>query len=131
MDILIWIGIIAVVFWIIYKIRKFDKSLRSPPIIDLNNNYIDLTNNQLEDFEEHFEEIPKESYIDNNGYERDSYDDRLIHRKVAFKHIYSFPEYPERFRDYDIHHKDRNKLNNQPENLQILTRKEHKEVHGF
>ena len=117
MDIIIWLGIIAVVIWIIYKLRKFDKSPQP--------------NNQLEDSEEDFEEIPKESYIDNNGYERDRYDDRLIHRKVAFEHIYSFPEYPERFRDYVIHHKDGNKLNNQIENLQILTGEEHKEVHGF
>ena len=30
---------------------------------------------------------------------------------------------------YDVHHKDRNKLNNDPSNLQILTRSEHKKLH--
>lgn len=32
-------------------------------------------------------------------------------------------------KDYDVHHKDSNKLNNNPENLQILTRSEHMSLH--
>ena len=29
----------------------------------------------------------------------------------------------------EIHHKDRNPLNNKPTNLRVLTKKEHKELH--
>ena len=68
--------------------------------------------------------------IDGRGYERDGYG-KLIHRKVAYKYLYNYPEYPERFGSYDVHHRDRNKRNNSPENLKILTREEHKAEHGI
>ena len=32
--------------------------------------------------------------------------------------------------DYDVHHIDHNKANNEPENLQLLAREEHKALHG-
>ena len=65
------------------------------------------------------------------GYERDGYD-KLIHRKVAYRNIYSYPnKHNRRFREYDVHHKDRNKLNNSKDNLEILTRKEHKARHNL
>ena len=69
-------------------------------------------------------------YVDSRGYERDGYH-KLIHRKIAYKFLYSYPEYPLRFGSYDVHHRDRNKRNNSPDNLKILTRKEHKAEHGI
>lgn len=66
--------------------------------------------------------------IDKNGYERQ--DGKLVHRVVAFHSLYN-KFYPLRFREYQVHHKDGNKLNNRASNLQILTREEHKEVHGI
>lgn len=71
----------------------------------------------------------KERIVDERGYERDGYG-RLVHRNVAWKHLYSYPEYPDRFGSYDIHHKDGNKRNNTPDNLEILTRAQHKTKHG-
>ena len=69
-------------------------------------------------------------YIDCRGYIRDGYD-KLIHRKIAYKYLYNVYEFPLRFRDYVIHHKDRNKKNNHPNNLQILTQEEHNKIHGY
>lgn len=69
--------------------------------------------------------------VDSRGYERDGYG-TLIHRKVAYKYLYNYPNLHHlRFGEYDIHHIDRNKRNNSPENLKILTREEHKEEHGI
>jgi len=66
--------------------------------------------------------------LDHRGYYRNGYG-RLVHRDVAYRYLYSYPEYPLRFGEYDIHHKDRNKLNNDPDNLQIVTREEHVRIH--
>ena len=35
-----------------------------------------------------------------------------------------------RIDNLEIHHKDRNPLNNDPANLRVLTKKEHQELHG-
>ena len=72
-------------------------------------------------------------YIDSRGYERNGWGD-LIHRNIAYHYLYvegyKMGKYTLRFGEYDIHHKDRNKRNNHPDNLQILTREEHKKIHG-
>jgi hypothetical protein len=36
---------------------------------------------------------------------------------------------PHRLSNLDIHHKDRNPNNNAPQNLRVLTRKEHQALH--
>ena len=71
-----------------------------------------------------------ERHLDNNGYYRNGYG-RLVHRDVAFRYLYDYPNHHLRFREYDIHHKDRNKLNNNLDNLEVLTREEHKKKHGI
>ncbi len=76
----------------------------------------------------HFKKITT-IHIDSRGYERDGYD-KLIHRKVAYNQLFN-GSYAERFGSYDVHHIDKNKLNNHPSNLKILTRDEHKKEHGF
>ncbi|MCK4647688.1 HNH endonuclease [Candidatus Pacearchaeota archaeon] len=69
--------------------------------------------------------------IDARGYYRNGYG-RLVHRDVAYKSVYNYPnEHKMRFRYYDVHHIDENKTNNHPNNLQVLTRWEHKKKHGF
>ena len=71
--------------------------------------------------------------IDKRGYVRNGYG-RLVHRDIAYHYLYKEGYkngiYSQRFGSYDIHHIDRNKRNNHPSNLQILTREEHREVHG-
>lgn len=96
MEFLIWLGIIAIIVWLLWR---------------------------------HYKKITT-FHLDIRGYERDGYN-KLVHRKVAYKCLYSYPKYPLRFGDYDIHHKDKNKRNNNPNNLQILTRKQHKKKHGI
>ncbi len=80
-----------------------------------------------------------DTYIDERGYFRYINTNRLVHRDIAYKEIY-LPEwkrygkqceYPSRFREYEIHHKDRNKLNNNVDNLQILMHEEHSKEHGI
>ena len=68
--------------------------------------------------------------IDDRGYERDGYG-KLVHRKIAYNHLYNYKKHPLKFRRYDIHYIDGNKRNNSPSNLQILTRGEHKAIHRF
>jgi len=71
--------------------------------------------------------------IDEKGYIRgDIAKSDLISRQIAYKYIYqkNREEYPLPFSLYQVHHIDGNKLNNDPSNLQILTRPEHELLHS-
>lgn len=61
-----------------------------------------------------------------NGYYADTTDSReYLHRAVWEYHYGDIPE------GYEVHHKDEDKTNNSPSNLQILTSAEHGAAHGF
>lgn len=70
-------------------------------------------------------------YIDNKGYKRYKKDDRLVHRDIAFLKVYrkNKASYPRRFSEYDVHHMDGNKLNNNPQNLILKPRETHHLTH--
>ena len=74
--------------------------------------------------------LKRQTTIDKNGYKRNGYR-RLIHRDKAEKLIYNKGDFELEFWKYDVHHKDGNKLNNRRDNLEILTREEHKKKHGI
>lgn len=69
---------------------------------------------------------------DYKGYLRDFHSRRLVSREVAFEHVYrrNRRRYPLPFRCYLVHHKDGNKRNNNPDNLELFTRKEHDKLHS-
>ncbi len=91
-------------------------------------------------------------HVDDNGYLRWNEGNQLCHRDIAFNLVYKkicqycrktiereadnfcqscgAPINKERFGEYDVHHKDGNKFNNLPLNLQLLKRKEHEMAHG-
>ena len=75
----------------------------------------------------------KNYFLDENGYYRFNDSRRLVHRGVAYKEIYkkNRSNYPLRFGGYVIHHKDKNKLNNDISNLQIVTQEEHEALHNI
>lgn len=73
-----------------------------------------------------------EYMLDSNGYYRFSRSGRLVHRDVAYR-AHFLPNrstFPLSFKDYVVHHKDGNKLNNKPSNLEILTWGEHSNLHS-
>jgi len=75
-------------------------------------------------------------YIDDKGYLRFRDSKKLVHRWIAYNKIYKPNEnyykerYPEHsFAQLQVHHKNFKKRENQPVNLEILTRKEHQKIH--
>lgn len=71
------------------------------------------------------------TYVDTNGYLRYSDSDKLVHRHVALKKLYTKDKYPLKFGEYQVHHIDRNKLNNDSSNLIICTEDQHASFHGI
>lgn len=63
----------------------------------------------------------KEQYIDKNGYARFIDSDKLVHRYVAEKHVVG----RKLLQDEEVHHKNRNKLDNRAKNLQVTTHGRH------
>lgn len=75
------------------------------------------------------------SYIlDKHGYKRGllKHSD-LIHRQITFQQIYlpNRNKYPLPFSKYQVHHKDRNKTNNNPSNLKLVTEEKHQYYHAW
>ncbi|MAF50983.1 MAG: hypothetical protein CMH64_02725 [Nanoarchaeota archaeon] len=73
------------------------------------------------------------TYVDEYGYLRYVESDLLIHRAVARTHIWApnSEKYTLPFEDYEVHHKDENKMNNEIWNLEVLTEEEHMRRHGY
>lgn len=73
----------------------------------------------------------RECIIDGRGYVRFKDNNKLVHREIAYHEIY-LPNkqlYPLPFGKYVIHHKDGYTGNNNPSNLELLTRQEHNKLH--
>ena len=68
--------------------------------------------------------------VDNNGYLRWKSSNRLCHRDITFNYVYKKGSFTNQFSDYDVHHKDGNKFNNNPDNLDVVFREEHEIKHG-
>jgi hypothetical protein len=64
-------------------------------------------------------------YIDKYGYKRFQDSDILVHRWVAEKYILKRKLLP----GEEVHHKNRNKLDNRINNLQVVTHGQHKTKH--
>lgn len=69
------------------------------------------------------------AYEDDKGYLRDS-DKKLVHRKIAYEHIYNKDIYPLPFSEYAVHHINGNKQDNRVSNLQLLTWRAHNALHN-
>jgi hypothetical protein len=65
------------------------------------------------------------TFIDENGYFRFNDSNKLVHRRVVKKYIRPIP------RGYVVHHIDRNKLNNDVDNLEIMSQEEHEKGHEW
>lgn len=65
------------------------------------------------------------TYLDSNGYLRYTHNNKLVHRDVAAKKL------GRKLRKEEVvHHKDRNKLNNDPANLWVFkSQDDHDRVH--
>lgn len=63
-------------------------------------------------------------YIDEGGYKRFLNSNILVHRWVVEKEIGR-----KLLPDEEVHHKNRNKLDNRPKNLQVLTHRKHRRKH--
>lgn len=65
-------------------------------------------------------------YIDKRGYPRWNDSDRLVHRTMAYKATGGSLS-----SDKIVHHKDGNKRNFNPDNLEVMTKRQHRKIHGI
>jgi hypothetical protein len=72
-------------------------------------------------------------YVDRNGYERYIANDLLVHRVVAFNEIYLLErdKYRLPFSHYQVHHRNGNKRDNRPENLNVIIKFDHEDRHDI
>ena len=84
----------------------------------------------IEDLNKGFGISRETCFVDENGYLRWKKQKRLCHRDIAYRFVYTKGNFSERFSAYDVHHRDGNKFNNHPSNLEILTRERHELTHG-
>jgi hypothetical protein len=67
------------------------------------------------------------AYIGKGGYLRWKEGDKLCHRDIAYR---TLNHRDGSFSAYDVHHRNGDKLDNRPANLQLLNREEHQRAHG-
>jgi len=78
---------------------------------------------------------PQETFINSNGYlqykENQGKGSQLVHRRIAFAEIYlpNLKVYPYDFEEYEIHHKNKDKLDNRPDNLELKLPADHYYTH--
>jgi len=75
--------------------------------------------------------MTRKVFVDENGYYRYVDTQRLVHRELAYRYLYNNKDYPLPFKKYFVHHKDSDKKNNNIDNLEIITKKKHSEIHNF
>ena len=69
-------------------------------------------------------------YVDDKGYLRDKKDDRLVHRTIAYFELYKDSSLTRPFSEYVVHHKDKNKMNDRIDNLEVLPEEIHEYKHS-
>jgi hypothetical protein len=106
--------LIVIIFSIYFVLRylKFRKKIKNPNLVPFDRN-----NHNTDDY--------LRTYIDQKGYRRFKDTDRLVHRYLAEKRM-GRKLHPEEV----VHHRNRNKLDNSEENLQVLeNQEEHDKIH--
>lgn len=70
---------------------------------------------------------------DYKGYYRFKDSKKLVHRWVAFKYIYlkNRKKYPFKFKEYQVHHKNKNITDNSVDNLELISIREHELNHNI
>ena len=71
-------------------------------------------------------------YKDEQGYYRWKKSKDRVHRTIAYNEIYlkNRKKYPLNFSEYQVHHKDKDIINNRVENLEVILPRVHEEKHG-
>lgn len=83
-----------------------------------------------EEKELYLERLRKKAYIDRKGFWRLREGDGLLGRKIAYNEIYMTDreKYPLEFKSYVVYHRDRNRANDDPNNLSLIPSKAHRKI---